>query len=150
MTIHQIIETLNNFIPFSEDDAENSNVRYFENLLWDLQNKEDFELAFESIFNLFEKYPLIDFGMPGAFVHTLEKFVGRYEKYLFESLKRRPTPMTILMLNRIINAEKNIIIKQNLIDRLQSYLDHPLVEKETADLIMDFVAYQNKIINQSN
>ena len=150
MTMHQIIETLNNFVPFSEDDHENSNETYFDNLLWVLENREDFELAFESIFNLFEKYPLTDFGMPGTFVHTLEKFVGHYEKYLFESLKRRPTPMTILMLNRIINGEQNIIIKQNLIDKLQSYLDHPLVEKETADSIKDFVAYQNKINNQSN
>lgn len=142
MTIYQIIEALNNFIPFNEDDPENSNETYFDDLLKQLENKEDFELAFEPIFHLFEKYPLTDFGMPGTFVHTLETFTGYYENYLFESLKRRPTPITILMLNRIINAEQNIIIKESLIDRLQSYLDHPFIDNITADIIKNFVAYQ--------
>ena len=145
MTTQQIIETLNNFIPFSDDDNENDNESYFYSPMDELIKKEDYELAIEPIFKLIEKYPLTDFGSPGPFVHTLESFVGHYENYLYESLKRKPTPLTIWMFNRIINGEQNIIIKQNLIDRLQSFLDHPDVDKETVDTIKGFITYQNRI-----
>lgn len=144
MTTQQIIETLKNFIPFNEEDPENDNESFFYKPMAELRLKEDFELVIEPIFKLIEKYPLIDFGWPGPFVHSLESFVGHYEDYLFESLKRRPTPLTVWMLNRIINQEKNEIIKTNLIDRLLSLLRHPLIEKETIDRIKDFVEYQNK------
>ena len=110
----------------------------------DLENNDDFELAIEPIFKLIEKYPLTDFGSPGPFVHTLESFTGHYESYLFESLNRRPTRLTIWMLNRIINGEQNIIIKQNLIDRLHSFIHHPLIDEETIDTINGFIAFQNK------
>ncbi|MDN3657058.1 hypothetical protein QWZ08_15520 [Ferruginibacter paludis] len=144
MSIYQIIEKLNNFIPFSEDNAANSNEIPLDDILSDLEKEKDFELAFDPIFNLLEKYPTTDFGSPGPIVHTIEKFIGYYESHLFESLNRKPTPLTILMLNRIINGEKNIIIKQNLIDRLQAYLDHPSINTQTAEVIKGFVDYQNK------
>ena len=150
MTVYQIIDTLNNFIPISEDDEEKNNESYFSQIMEFIKNKEDLELTIEPIFSLIEKYPLTDFGMPGPFIHKLESFIGYYENYLFESLQRRPTQLTILMLNRIINGEQNIIIKQNLIDRLQSYSDHPLLDEESNELIKDFVEYQNEINKDSN
>lgn len=145
MTTNQIIETLNNFAPFREDDPENDNESFFYKPMEELKSNEDFELAIEPIFKLIEKHPLTDFGSPGPLVHTLESFAGQYEKYLFESLKRKPTTLTIWMLNRIINGEQNIIIKQNLIDRLQSFLDHPFIDKETIGTIKEFIVYQSKI-----
>jgi hypothetical protein len=145
MTTQQIIKLLNDFVPFTDDDIQNDNESYFYDFMDDLKHNDDFALAIEPIFKLIEKYPLTDFGSPGSFVHTLESFVGRYESYLFESLKRRPTPLTVWMFNRIINAEQNSIIKKNLVDRLNSLIDHPLVEKETIDTIKDFVAFQNSI-----
>ena len=143
MTIEQIIETLNNFTPFEENDLENDNESYFYTPMEELENNKQFELAFFPIFKLIEKYPETDFGSPGPLVHTLESFPGKYEDYLFESLKRRPTPLTVLMFNRIINGEQNGIIKQNLIDRLPLLLDHPLINEETANLIKGFIEYQN-------
>ncbi|OQP63334.1 hypothetical protein A3860_25950 [Niastella vici] len=94
-----------------------------------------------------EKYPATDFGSSGPLVHTLESFSGRYENYLFESLNRRPTVLTIWMFNRIINAEQNILIRQNMVDRLQALLTHPFVDKETSDDINRFVEYQRQILH---
>lgn len=146
MTTFEIIKLLNDFVPFAEDDPEFDNESFFYKIMEDLQNNSDFELAFEPIFNILEKYPLVDFGSPGPIVHTLESFQGLYEYYLFDSLKRRPTPLTVWMFNRIINAEQNAIIKENLITRLESFLSHTLIEKETIEAITGFVEYQKKKI----
>jgi hypothetical protein len=144
MTTQQIIETINNFTPFSDNDSENDNESFFYESMEELKSKRDFKLAIEPIFKLIEKNPLSDFGFPRPFVHTLESFIGDYENYLFESLNRRPTPLTVFMLNRIINGEKNIIIKENLILRLKALLTHPSLDKETTDAINRFVTYQTK------
>ena len=144
MTIQQIIETLNTFTPFEEDDLENDNESCFYALMEEVKKSKDYELAFDPIFKLIEKYPQADFGTPGPFVHTLESFPGKYEDYLFESLKRKPTSLTVLMFNRIINGEQNSIIKQNLIDRLPLLLDHPLINEETVNTIKGFIEYQNE------
>lgn len=145
MTTSQIIDLLNNFAPFSDDNLEFDNESYLYEVVDELKNKDDAQLAIEPIFKLIEKYPLTDFGSPGPLVHTLEHLIGLYEEYLFESLNRRPTPLTVLMLNRIINGEYNSIIRQNLVDRLSSYLEHPSNDKETIDTIKEFLDYQNKV-----
>jgi hypothetical protein len=144
MTTPEIIKLLNDFVPFDKDDPNYENESYFYTPMDDLRVNSDFELAIEPIFKTIEKFPSTDFGSPGPFVHTLESFDGHYESYLFESLKRRPTPLTIWMLNRIINAEPNILIMQDLIDRLYSFIHHPLIDKETIDTINGFIAFQNK------
>ena len=145
MTTYQIIQLLDNFTPFSEDNSEYDNESYFYEIMDELKSKKDVSLAIESIFKLIEKHPSTDFGSPGPLVHTIESLIGLYENNLFESLNRRPTPLTLWMLNRIINGEHNIIIKQNLIDRLSSYLEHPSNDKKTIDTIKEFLDHQNKI-----
>ncbi|MEO7922925.1 MAG: hypothetical protein ABIR30_04555 [Chitinophagaceae bacterium] len=142
MTTYQVVELLNNFIPLKDDDLTHTNESFFYEPMDELKNNQDYEIAFEPIFKLIEKYPLIDFGSPGPFVHTLEFFKGQYEIHLFNSLNRKPTLLTALMLNRIINGENNKIIKVNLIDRLQAFSTHPLIDKETAEAIIDFVLFQ--------
>jgi hypothetical protein len=145
MTTQQIIKLLNEFVPFNTDDPQNDNELFFNDSMDDLKRNADFEAAIEPIFKVIEKYPFTDFGSPGPFVHTLESFVGYYEIYLNESLKRRPTQLTIWMLNRRINGEQNVIIKHSLIDNLKSFLYHPLADTETIKMIKDFIEYQNEI-----
>ena len=43
-----------------------------------------------------------DLGSPGPVVHTLEKYPD-YEKFLLQSILRRPAPLSVWMLNRILN-----------------------------------------------
>jgi hypothetical protein len=144
MTTDQIIQTLNSFTPFSDDDVENDNERFLANLTDELRIKPDFERAINPIFLLIEKYPNADFGNPGPLVHTLESKIGLYEDALQQSLSRKPTRLTAWMLNRIINAEKNIIIKENLLSRLTALLNHPLIDAETKEFVQGFIDYQNK------
>jgi hypothetical protein len=118
MTTDQIIQTLDGFIPFAEDDPENDNEKFLANLMDELQTKPDFERVINPIFQLIEKYPHADFGSPVPLIHTLESKSGSYEDCLQQSLNRRPTPLIVWMLNRLINAEENIIIRENLLSRL--------------------------------
>lgn len=142
MTTYQIIELFDNFTPFNDDNLECDNESYFYEIMDELRSKNDITLAIDPIFKLSEKYPSVDFGSPGLLVHTLESLAELYENNLCKSLNRRPTPLTILMLNRIINGEHNIIIRQNLANRLSSYLGHPSNDKEIVNTIKRFLDRQ--------
>lgn len=55
-----------------------------------------------------EAHEEVDFGVPGALVHLLERFYCRgYEGLLLESIGRKPTSHTVWMLNRLINGSRN-------------------------------------------
>ncbi len=90
-----------------------------------------------------EKYPHADFGSPGPLVHTLERYAGKYELYLYESLQRRPTSLTVWMLNRIINAEKEPDRKRDLINRLTALLGSAGIDDETRKVVQGFIEFQS-------
>lgn len=63
--------------------------------------------AVEPLIKLMERYPLADFGVPGAIVHFVERYYKKgYEDILYQSVKRSPAMHTVWMLNRICN-DKN-------------------------------------------
>jgi hypothetical protein len=57
---------------------------------------------------------------------------------------RRPSPLTVWMFNRIINAEKDPIQKSKLIKALTNLLSHPKIDVKIRDEIKFFVEFQNK------
>jgi hypothetical protein len=71
----------------------------------------------EPILRFIEEHPALDYGAPGALVHFLEEFYQKgYEQRLIESLGRKPTTVTVWMLNRVINGTKLPEQKRNLIE----------------------------------
>ncbi|MEM6843066.1 MAG: hypothetical protein AAF632_12630 [Bacteroidota bacterium] len=106
-TTNEIIRELQEFIPVT-DDPRTSNELLLDEILKDFYKNEDAKLIIPALFELLEKYPEADFGVPGPIIHTLESFEDDYEEHLFLSIKRKPVPMTILMLNRIVNASENL------------------------------------------
>lgn len=124
---NEIIDIVNNFVPFSENDIENDNVDFLYQLTDELLTNADASEAIRSLFLLLEKYPDEDFGSPGPIVHTLEKFGIKYEPELFDSLKRKPTLLTIWMLNRIINVANDESTRDKLITKMREILVHELV-----------------------
>lgn len=99
------------------------------------------------VFQLMEKYPLIDWGMPGAFVHLLESANDSlYSQCLIESLNRQPTMHTVWMLNRQLNAVddpekiKYITVMQNIVDNN----DLPIEIRNSAKSFLD---HQNKNVS---
>jgi hypothetical protein len=90
-------------------------------LTGELSNLPDALPAVDYILRLMEMHPHFDFGCPGPLVHFVETFYRRgYEQRLCTSIRRRPTPHTIWMLNRLINGcdpgSKTVYI--NLLDEV--------------------------------
>src|SRR5215204_1805903 len=56
------------------------------------------------LFRTMERLGDADLGTPGPLVHTLEAWKG-FQPFLMESVERKPTPLSVWMLNRIINSE---------------------------------------------
>ena len=84
--------------------------------------------AVKPLLQLMERHPLVDFGVPGAIVHFVERFYKKgYEELLVESIKRKPTMHTVWMLNRIINGSEN---KKDYIELMKAIIEHNDVEDE--------------------
>lgn len=56
------------------------------------------------LFSFVERMDLVDLGTPGPLVHVLERWHDGYRRHLAESIRRKPTPLTVWMVNRVLNA----------------------------------------------
>jgi hypothetical protein len=145
MSIDQIIKILNEFVPFSEDDSINENEKFLYELMSTWKKAEHKEKAIPSIFHLMERYPHANFGSPGPLVHALESAGTKvYNGELHISLLRKPTPLTLWMYNRLINAENDPKIIKAHIDRLNLFKKHPLTDEVTKKEAEDFINYQQR------
>nr|WP_121271775.1 hypothetical protein [Pedobacter schmidteae] len=139
MTTAEIIEQFSNLKIEDSDDYEN--LERIDELTDRLRQNPDGHLACKEMINLLERHPEVDFGSPGEPIHTLEFFKGNYEDFLFDSLNRRPTQMTVWMYNRIINIQSGNERKK-MIEHLKSYIDHPLADVEAVQSAKNFYKYQ--------
>lgn len=93
--------------------------------------------AVEPLLLFMERHPLSDFGMPGAIVHSVEKFYKKgYEDLLIASVIRRPTVHTVWMLNRIKNAGENSDQYEKI---LNDILEKQGIEDEIKNAVKEFV-----------
>ena len=107
-----------------------------------LRQNNDGHLACDALIDLLERHPSVEFGTPGEPIHTIESYDGQYEDLLSKSLDRRPTYMTIWMLNRIINASPDN--KDDLIEKMKTYINHPLADNEARTAAQGFYDFQTK------
>ncbi len=93
------------------------------------------------ILRFMETHPEILYGTPGPLVHFTERFYGNgYEEMLLASLRRRPTPHTVWMLNRLINGTERSETRSAYITRLSEAKHHPETDLATLSSIDDFLA----------
>lgn len=95
-------------IQFDEYDEADMEALYdFIDRLEELPNKRE---AIPAIFSFIEKFNDKELGSPGPLVHFIEE-EDDYHDYLKSSLSRKPTGLTVWMVNRILNGlpeeEKN-------------------------------------------
>ncbi|PWV56591.1 hypothetical protein [Chitinophaga sp. S165] len=141
MTTDEIIDALSSFAPAQRSDDDN--ISYFYDLMEGLKHNADRERAIEPIFRLIEKHPHLDYGSPGPLAHTLESFHDIYQPYLFASLDRKPTPLTVWMLNRLTNADQNYLEHKALTEKMHALLNHPELDEETRSAVEDFIDFQD-------
>ncbi len=96
--------------------------------------------AVEPILRFMEEHRSIEFGMPGALVHFVERFHRNgYEEKLLDSISRRPTRHTVWMLNRVINGTSEPATKQRLITAMAHARSNPLVDSNALNQIQRFL-----------
>lgn len=84
-----------------------------------------------------------DLGTPGPLVRTLEELPG-YESFLVESLKRRPAPLTVWMVNRILHESRRTTRYHVFLSVLRGVLDHPTAPPEIKEEALSCLFMQSE------
>jgi hypothetical protein len=93
------------------------------------------------LFQLLERLDTADLGSPGPVVHLLERSAGPvYHRLLGESVRRKPVPLTVWMVNRVLNAGPADAAAW--LDLLAGVERTPGVSPEAAAEARQFLAYQ--------
>jgi hypothetical protein len=98
----------------------------------------------EPILRFMEEHPTLDYGMPGPLVHFIEEFYLKgYEEKLIESVSRKPTMMTVWMLNRVLNGTEEPAKRQPLVRAMRQAASNPKANQATLERIQGFLERLN-------
>lgn len=93
-------------------------------------------------FRLFERFPERDaYGLFWSIVHRLEAR-PEYESELVASLRRRPTRITVSMVNRALNAGRLSIEGKSLLPLLEAFAVDAACLPSIREQAEHFVSYQ--------
>jgi hypothetical protein len=102
------------------------------------------ERGVRAMFEVMERLPKSDLGSPGPLVHTLEQMRGHYESELIESIRRRPTPLAVWMVNRLLNASRAPEERLAYLDLLRFAAEHPAAPEAARHEAQHFIEYQRQ------
>jgi|SRR5579859_7226318 len=91
------------------------------------------------LYAFMERLDTADLGTPGPVVHALEAWDG-YRSLLVDSLQRKPTPLTVWMLNRVLNT--NPPDARQWQELLRGAADHPAASAQARAGASRFREYQ--------
>jgi hypothetical protein len=127
------------FIDFDYTNIEATGSERLRQLCEEIEIVVDVEMAICVLFQTMVRLDGCDLGSPGPLVHTLEA-MPNYEHFLKESLSRKPTQLSVWMVNRILNSARED--KHIWLDLLRQTLSHPVASVETKDDAHEFLEYQ--------
>jgi hypothetical protein len=98
----------------------------------------------EPILRFMEEHPELEYGMPGPLVHFIEDFYLKgYVERLIESVGRKPTMLTVWMLNRVLNGTKEPAKRQALVLAMRQAASSPKTDRATFKRTQDFLERLN-------
>jgi hypothetical protein len=106
----------------------------------ELLSINDPEVCAPVLLRTMERLDGTELGTPGPLVHTLETWRGGYEELLAQSVRRKPTPLSVWMVNRILNVSPPDA--ESWLELLQSVADNPAASEETKADAERFLKYQ--------
>jgi hypothetical protein len=106
----------------------------------ELAERDDPDSWMPLLFALMERLDEVDLGSPGPIVHALERTGVEYHPLLARSVRRKPTPLTVWMVNRILN--KDPADRDDWVEILASVEQVPIVSPETVREAREFLAFQ--------
>ena len=105
----------------------------------------------EILFNCIERLsrsdeidPRYDLGTPGSLVHALEK-LPNYREHLIASVKRYPTPLTVWMINRILNMTGDTQEREFWRGLMDECLNHPMLSPLAREDTEMFLKHQSRL-----
>jgi hypothetical protein len=135
--VRSIISQLERFVPDENED----NSFALNQLLSHLPALADRHFAIEPMFRLMEKFPEADLGSPGPLVHEIEAMPS-YAPQLLSSLARRPTNLSVWMVNRILNATITKADRLQWLEQLRLAASHPAAPPAVQAGAREFLAFQ--------
>ena len=125
-------------VEFNEYDEADVEMLYdFIDKIKCLSNKRD---AIPAIFNFMEEFHNKELGSPGPLVHFLEE-KNDYHRVLKESLSRKPTVVTVWMVNRILNS-LNKSEQSEWLSALELASKNELADDIAKDKAKEYLEYQ--------
>jgi hypothetical protein len=125
---------------FDHFDADARGPERLNELCDEIRVVNDPEACAPTMLRTMERLHSVELGTPGPLVHTLETWRGRYEKFLAESVRRKPTPLSVWMVNRILNVRPPD--KEFWMALLRNAANNPAASEETKVTAQEFIEYQ--------
>ncbi len=124
-----IVQRLRKFAPTGEDDWNQ-----LEETIEQLWQTGEPEKGMVAMFRILEDYTDEEGGTTlWSILHSLES-LPVYEKYLLDSVNRKPSDFNLRMLNRILNANQTTVYDQPIRSVIKGLLsDKKLTERLIAD-----------------
>lgn len=101
------------------------------------------ERAIPELFAVMERLPESDLGSPGPLVHTLERLKG-YENELVDSVHRRPTTLSVWMINRVLNTDLSDDRRESYMLLLREAEAHQQATLSVREDARDFIELQTR------
>ncbi len=143
--IHEIIAAFDSFqsSDFDEWNVDAHGAERLYDLVAELFETPNPEQAMDVMFRTMERLAGADLGTPGPLVQGLEKFKD-YEPRLVESVRRLPTPLSVWMVNRILNTRLPKERREFLLSLLEEAFLHPEINDQERQNILGFLEHQGR------
>lgn len=128
-------------IPFEAQEIDMEQLYYFTDALEKVPNRRE---AVPAIFRFFEENSDKVLGSPGPLVHFLEE-ENDYLVELEKSVLRKPTDLTVWIINRIINVAE-AKDRERWLAIMTTVISHPEADAEAIESAKEFIEYQSEKI----
>ena len=129
--MREVKEIISDIESFKSDEENWLRLDELVTELWESGNPES---GIDALFEIFEKNPTEDgAGVFWTILHGLETL--EYEQKLYDSLKKKPSHMTITMLKRIENTNSDTIAGKSISELKNFVKNNPKIESELLDEI---------------
>ncbi|HEX5103189.1 MAG TPA: hypothetical protein VFV87_05230 [Pirellulaceae bacterium] len=138
-SVEQLIEDIKAYQPSGN---ENDDLDRLYAITESYESMGGLSRAVPVIIDAFERFPEAWWGNPGPLVHLVEHCGGHVD-LLIDSIRRTPTPTTVWMVNRILNAAIHLDVRTKLLATLTFAANDTRTSEATRTAARSFLDHQS-------